>query len=307
MQNAAAVKPEREGRTIERNTPAPATLEAFRKRLAELSDRLPKRLRQCADYVAAHPDKIAISTVAELAAGAGVQPSAVIRFCKLMGFSGYSEMQRIFRDAYARRWPDYATRIENLRASGEDSPATLLAEFIDAGRASIESLAREIDAAQLGAAVEALAGASMIHIMGLGRAYPVAAYLAYAFEKMEIPTILHDKTGNLDRRHAILPGNVLLAISFAPYSAETIELAAYARERGSRVVAITDALNSPFHRLDALSLTVAEVDVGAFRALSATLTLAIALAVAVGAERRKRGESEDAVARSPEGAVENNC
>ncbi len=270
---------------MKKNDKAPDSLEAFQKRLVEISDSLPKRLRQCADYVAANTDKIAISTVAELAANAGVQPSAFIRFCQLMGFSGYSEMQRIFRDDYAQRWPDYATRIENLRSSGDDSPATLLAEFMEAGRASIESLANEIDAEELARAVEALAGASMIHIAGLSRAYPVAAYLAYAFEKMDIPTILHDKTGNLDRRHSILPGNVLLAISFAPYTRETIDLAAYAHEKGNRIVAITDALNSPFHRLEAISLKVSEVDVGAFRALSATLSLAIALAVAVGARR----------------------
>ena len=270
---------------MKKNDKAPDSLEAFQKRLVEISDSLPKRLRQCADYVAANTDKIAISTVAELAANAGVQPSAFIRFCQLMGFSGYSEMQRIFRDDYAQRWPDYATRIENLRSSGDDSPATLLAEFMEAGRASIESLANEIDAEELARAVDALAGASMIHIAGLSRAYPVAAYLAYAFEKMDIPTILHDKTGNLDRRHSILPGNVLLAISFAPYTRETIDLAAYAHEKGNRIVAITDALNSPFHRLEAISLKVSEVDVGAFRALSATLSLAIALAVAVGARR----------------------
>ena len=270
---------------MKKNDKAPDSLEAFQKRLVEISDSLPKRLRQCADYVAANTDKIAISTVAELAANAGVQPSAFIRFCQLMGFSGYSEMQRIFRDDYAQRWPDYATRIANLRSSGDDSPATLLAEFMEAGRASIESLANEIDAEELARAVDALAGASMIHIAGLSRAFPVAAYLAYAFEKMDIPTILHDKTGNLDRRHSILPGNVLLAISFAPYTRETIDLATYAHEKGNRIVAITDALNSPFHRLDAISLKVSEVDVGAFRALSATLSLAIALAVAVGARR----------------------
>jgi hypothetical protein len=39
------------------------------------------------------------------------------------------------------------------------------------------------------------------------------------------------------------------------------------------------------HVDDILALSVSEVDVGAFRALSATLSLAITLAVAVGAAR----------------------
>jgi DNA-binding MurR/RpiR family transcriptional regulator len=57
------------------------------------------------------------------------------------------------------------------------------------------------------------------------------------------------------------------------------------RERDHPVVAITDSLSSPLQRLNVLPLLVSEVDVGAFRALSATFALAIALAVAVGARR----------------------
>ena len=53
----------------------------------------------------------------ELAEAAEVPPSAFVRFCQLFGFSGFSEMQRLFRDAYAPRWPDYPTRIEALRDS----------------------------------------------------------------------------------------------------------------------------------------------------------------------------------------------
>ncbi|MFD1808931.1 MurR/RpiR family transcriptional regulator [Gemmobacter lanyuensis] len=100
----------------------PATVEEFRERLAELSDSLPKRLRQCADYIAANTDRIAVSTVAELAAGADVPPSALMRFCQMMGFSGFSEMQKLFREAYSPGWPDYSTRLKNLKETGAGSP-----------------------------------------------------------------------------------------------------------------------------------------------------------------------------------------
>ena len=82
---------------------APASAEAFHQRLAGLIDTLPRRLRQCADHLVLNLDRIAVSTVAELAAGADVPPSAVIRFCQIIGFSGYSELQRLFRDACCKR------------------------------------------------------------------------------------------------------------------------------------------------------------------------------------------------------------
>ncbi len=270
------------------DTLSPASIEEFRTRLTQVSDGLPKRLRQCADFVARNPERIAVSTVAELAEAAGVQPSAFMRFCQIMGFSGFSQMQRLFRDSYAQRWPDYRTRLENLKSSGNGSPSALLAEFVEAGRLSLANLAHTVEAGALEKAVEVLAGARMIHLVGMKRAFPVASYLSYIFDNMDIPSFLHDRVGNLDHRHAILPGDALVAITFAPYTRETVELASFARDKGCALVALTDSLNSPLHRLGAAALMISEVDVGAFRALSATFSLTVALAVAVGTRRNSR-------------------
>ena len=149
---------------------APATVEEFRERLAQITDDLPRRLRQCADHIAANTDRIAVSTVAELAAGADVPPSALMRFCQIMGFSGFSGMQKLFRDAYAPGWPDYATRLANLKEGGAGSPSALLAEFVEAGRLSLEQLAKSVDDATLARAVSLLSAAQMIHVVGFRRA-----------------------------------------------------------------------------------------------------------------------------------------
>ena len=264
---------------------APASIDEFRQRLAEVTDGLPKRLRQCADHIAANTDRIAVSTVAELAAGADVPPSALMRFCQILGFSGFSEMQRLFREAYSPGWPDYATRLKNLKDGGAGSPAALLAEFVEAGRLSLEQLAKSVDDAALAQAVAQLAQAGTLHVVGLRRAYPVASYLTYVFEKMQVPAMLHDGAGKLDHRHAMRAGDACIAITFAPYSDETLALAQDAQARGLPVIGITDRLTSPLSRHAQTVLTVPEVDFGAFRSLSATLALSIALAVAVGTAR----------------------
>lgn len=263
----------------------PQSVEEFRTRLADLGDGLPKRLRQCATHVAANFDRIAVSTVAEMAAGADVPPSAFMRFCQIMGFSGYSDLQRLFREAYAPGFPDYATRLANLKA-GAGGAGRLLAEFVEAGRMSLEGLAKSVDEVALAQAVEVLARAEVIHVIGLRRAFPVASYLAYVFEKMSVPAMLHEGAGKLDHRHALREGDAVLAISFAPYSEETLSLAADARARGLAVVALTDTLSSPLARVSDAVLTVQEVDFGAFRSLSATIAMAITLAVAVGTARK---------------------
>ncbi len=69
-----------------------------------------------------------MSTVAEMADGAGVQPSAFMRFCQIMGFSRLFEMQKLFRESFVGGWPDYSTRLQHLREKAEGSPLALLAD-----------------------------------------------------------------------------------------------------------------------------------------------------------------------------------
>ena len=271
---------------ISRLTPtAPGSVEDFGDRLAAMAPDLPKRLRQCADYIASNGDRIAVSTVADIAVGADIPPSAVIRFCQIMGFSGFSELQKLYRVAFTPGLPDYATRLKNLKAIGPGSAAALLGEFIEAGQQSLQSLAKSCDEAALGRAVAVLAAADTVHVIGLRRAFPVATYLAYMFEKMSVPAMLHEGAGALAHRHALRQGDAVLAITFAPYSEETLALAQEARARGLAVVALTDKMTSPIARLCDIVLIVPEVDFGAFRTLSATIAMAMALAVAVGSTR----------------------
>lgn len=266
------------------NPAAPDTLDEFRQRLAALGP-LPKRLQQCADHLAGNLDRIAVSTVAELAAGAQVPPSALMRFCQIMGFHGFSDLQRLFRDAIGGGLPDYATRLRNLKTDGADQPGALVAEFIESGRQSLENLARTLDEAALSRAVELCRTAGTLHLIGLRRAFPVASYLAYVCEKLSIAAMLHEGVGGLSLSQALRPDDALLAISFAPYSAETLGLVEKASALGLPVVALTDSLTGPLAKGTQVVLTVEEVDFGAFRALSATLALALGFAVALAAAR----------------------
>jgi hypothetical protein len=68
---------------------------------------------------------------------------------------------------------------------------------------SLEVLATSVDEAALNRAVEVLAGAETVHVVGLRRAFPVASYLAYVFEKLQVSAMLHDGVGKLDHRFAL--------------------------------------------------------------------------------------------------------
>ena len=267
---------------------APNDFVAFQAALSARIGTLPKRLRQCAGYVIEHPEQLAFATVAQISEAAGVQPSAFMRFCQVMGFSGYSQMQKLFRERFGGQWPDYATRLARLRETGGDTPEALLVEFAEAGRQSLARLTDQVSPKQLRNAVNVLAAAPLIHIVGFRRSFPIACYLAYAFEKLGCANVLHDGGGLLTRHSLARSGDALIAISFAPYTEGTIALARDAFNLGLTVIAISDSALSPLAQYSAIQLQVSELDVGAFRTLSATFSLAAALAIATGAERDRR-------------------
>ena len=247
---------------------------------------LAKRLIQVADFVVSHPQEIAFGRVADLAAQAGVQPSTLVRFAQSLGYTGFSDLQAVFRAHARQRWPDYRERVRSLAAGLEavpQGPSALLHGFLHAARVSIDHLEQTVDEAALDCAVDLLAGAGSICLLGARRVYPVAVYLAYALGKLGAKSELADHAGGLSQRRVELLGtdDVVLAVSFTPYAPETLELARLAAGRGVPVVAITDSPLSPLAQVASVWLEVAETDLGGFRSLSATLALATTLCVAL--------------------------
>ena len=268
---------------------APESFEGLRDRILERRDQFPKRLAQVARFALESPDDMALNTVAEIAGKADVQPSTLIRFAQSLGYSGFSDLQQIFRSRLRDRWPDYAERLQGLRSTSADEggPVHLLDGFAQTAMDSLLRLRERVSEPDLNAAVDLLAGAKTVYILGQRRAFPVASYLAYAFGKLGIRFILLDNLGALLPEQAgfIDPDDALIAISFTPYTPSTVEMTTLIGRRGVPILAITDSAFSPLAPIAKVWLEVAETDFGAFRSLAATLCLAMALAVAT-AEKR---------------------
>lgn len=267
----------------------PRDFEGLKTLLAARREALPRRLQQVAEFAMAHPDEMAFGTAASIAALAQVQPSTLVRFAKALGYAGFSDLQGVFRHRLRERWPDYEERLRTLNDvshAGRD-PLRLLFGFVESAATSLERMRQTISGEDLEQAVEILAKAETIYLLGQRRAFPIAAYLAYALPKLKLRSLLVDNVASLgpEQMSDASPRDALVAISFTPYTPFTIELARSAADAGVPVIAVTDSVFSPLRPHARVWFEVVESDFGAFRSLSASLSLAMALAVAVG-ERR---------------------
>lgn len=271
-------------------TAPPAEFQALRALIVSRRPALPRRLAQVADFAVAQPQEVALRTATELAAEAGVPASALVRFAQTLGYSGFSELQAVFRAHARTRWPDYGERLRALGTDATTAPraADLLAGFLRASEASLHGAAASIDPTALEQAVALLAAADTIYLLASRRAFPVAFYLAYAMRRLDLRCQLVDQTAALgpEQMAGARPGDAALVTSFTPYAPTSVELAAGAARRGVPVLAITDSPFSPLIQAARVWLEVAEANHLGFRSLAATLALATTLAVATARRRQ---------------------
>ncbi|MDQ3025673.1 MAG: MurR/RpiR family transcriptional regulator [Pseudomonadota bacterium] len=249
---------------------------------------LSRQLQRIARFTLERPQDVALDTVAAAATKAEVQPSAMVRFAQALGFDGYTDMQRLFRDRLVQRSGSYRERIATLRrkAPALSRPKAVLHDFVADSIGHLSHLEEHVAPERLDRAVELLAGARHIHVLAQRRAFPVACYLAYALGQLELAVSLLDSVGGMvrDQARAVRAGDVLLAVSFRNYSPDVIELAAEAFGRGVAVIVITDSAVSPLARSATVAFDLGDASDRPFRSLVEPICLAQALVVSVGHE-----------------------
>src|SRR6202521_6478434 len=121
------------------------TVEELLQRICDECAGLSKHLKIIARHIERNRDRLGIEGIRELAEHCEVQPSAVVRFAKHFGLSGFAEMQRIFREGLAQylgQSRNYETRIRKGIESGAGrlSSVEIADEFLRGSIAGMQEL-----------------------------------------------------------------------------------------------------------------------------------------------------------------------
>ncbi|QKM46892.1 HTH-type transcriptional regulator MurR [Burkholderia glumae] len=279
-----AAQPHTMDETPQSDTPVDALLQ----RITEAYDALPRQLKRIASYIDEHRANVMMDRTSDIAERCGVHPSAVVRFAQRFGFSGFSDLQAVFRDAYTGQNPagqSYRQRIRSLidERRGALSVPAVAHQFIEASRAGLDELAAGLDDTQFDAAVSMLEKAENIYVIGVRRSFPVASYIVYALQHTARRVHLVSGLGGMYREQirSVGRGDVVVAISFAPYGKETRYCLRAARLNHANTLVITDSRLSPLVREASAHLLVKEGSAFAFRSLTSTICLCQALFIAL--------------------------
>lgn len=205
---------------------------------------LSPQLQAAARYVVDHPNEVVMHSMRTVAEHAAVQPATLVRLAQQLGYAGWPELKTAFGADMGLQADSYAQRARSLAARGRD--ANLAAELFAAQRHNLD-LTEAHCASSLRAAAKLLRQAKRVHVAGFRASYPVAYSLAYGLRLFRSTVQLIDgQGGGLEmQQRAIERGDVLVTISFAPYSREALQALEAARAAGAKVLALTDSQASP--------------------------------------------------------------
>ncbi|APG49105.1 MurR/RpiR family transcriptional regulator [Phaeobacter porticola] len=211
-------------------------------RLKEQIDALPPALSGAAKYVIDNPGDFGLDPIRVSATKAGVSANTLVRLAIHLGFDGFETLRAPFRAALTTSregglgldWLDRLDAKEDTARHGRIA------------RNEVNIVARSLrlmTPARTAEIVGTLTSARRCYVTATRASYALAYYFHYV-GRMALPSLdlvpRHMGTA-VDELMEITPDDCLIAMTFAPYSSETLQALRLARSKGAKLVLISDS------------------------------------------------------------------
>ena len=220
--------------------------------LTDEDDRLTALEKRLARIVIDDADFALNASIVELAERAGVSPPTVTRFCRRLGFQGYSDFKlQLARSAYVG--------LRYLRPDTAESatPASVAEDIVAKAQNALFQMHQSLDLAAVEAAAAMLRKAGMIHAFGSGgNSSMIAHELQNRLFRLGCRiSASSDHAMNLMLAAACVRGDVVFGSSFSGRNAELVRCFHILQDRGIPTIALTQS-GSPVAAAADLVITV---------------------------------------------------
>jgi DNA-binding MurR/RpiR family transcriptional regulator len=248
--------------------------------------------RQIADYLLRNQMRVTALGIEELADSCQVSTATISRFARDIGQKNYSAM----RSAMAETLQSLLQPVDKLRRTIErrtraTSPIT---ESLEYAAANIAATSDALSPSAMQAVVRHLTRARVVYVMGFGLSANLAGMLVQHLQPFcpHVVEVVGIGGSEVAAGHMVnlTAHDVLVVISFPRYTLDCIGLASFARDRGARIVALTDSPASPLAELADHVLYAQSTHPVLPSSASTALAMIEALAVALMVSNKKNVE-----------------
>ena len=219
--------------------------------------RLGEKTRAALSGLLRHPKNTALLSITELAQQLDVNASTLTRLAKRLGFSGFAEFQRLFRDSISLPNPTFYSHQASRQLQHWGSSA-LFSSAADTTQQRLEQLATEninniqhsitaLSPPHLAAAAQAIASAKRVRIHGVRQYSALAQFMAYGLSliRSDVARLDACSLGLAEGLAQLEPKDVLISASVSPYTQEVLIIHEHARQAQLTTISLTDHAASP--------------------------------------------------------------
>lgn len=216
-------------------------------------EKLTAKERNVAEFILANYEDAVGLSISQLSDRAGVVKSVVVRFCKSLGFEGYSDFKVSLAAELAKNkdfnFVPYITR--------DDTAENVMEKIFSANIKTLHDTMKNIDRKMLGNIVESLYKAQNIYIYGVGTSAGIVNDFQYrlmllgytVFSFTDVPSM---KVSTIN----IKKGDMAIGISNSGRTAATVDTLKLAAQAGAVTACITSFEDSEIMKVCDLPLTV---------------------------------------------------
>lgn len=248
--------------------------------------KLSKSQKLIAEYIMANYDKAAFMTAAKLGEVVGVSESTVVRFANTLGYDGYRDLQSDLHELVKNK----LTTVQRISLTNDyTNKENLSKRVFKKDIANISKTFDELDYDNFEKAVETILNGERVYVLGLRSSSFLAGYLGFYlnFILNNVKVVTAGPSDVFEQMLKVTSNDVVIGISYPRYSSRTLDALNYVKDKGCKVIGITDSVLSPAAQISDITLIANSNMVSFVDSLVAPMSLINSLIIAIGMEKRE--------------------
>ncbi|MDE4019616.1 MurR/RpiR family transcriptional regulator [Glaesserella parasuis] len=213
--------------------------------IGALQNSLTKTEKKIATAILSQPDLLNQCSLSKVANQLDVGEATFIRFCRTLGFKGYTDFKLDLAIELATQQKESSTLLDTYVAE-TDTPKEIAIRLQNTLNNVIAETVNLLDYAELEKVVEELRKADRIFLFGVGSSGLTAEDAQHKLMRIGLHAAAVTNNHFMYMQAALLKkGDIVIGISHSGYSEETTKALKISRDNGAKTVAITHNLRSP--------------------------------------------------------------
>ena len=216
-----------------------------------------KSQKRIADYFLQNAHHASGKTIDEVAERVGVSTATIVRFARLIGFSGYRDFIMRFTSSMTEATNVPETMPNYLDAIPGDSIEQIMGHIYATTKQSIEQTMAVSDEATIARAVDAMRRAKRIDFFGMSAGSIIAQDAQQKFLRInKVSYAFSSSHLQATATSTLTPDDVCVVISYSGETADTLRIAEISKDKGACVISITKYGDNSISRLADINLFV---------------------------------------------------